>query len=87
MRTRIVRIVPAGLGWSLEIEGFAERPQRFSSLDAAIAAGWNRAKRESWELHIHRQDGMVRLRSSLADDPLSVKGSHATQEHPRPARR
>ncbi|MFS8981229.1 DUF2188 domain-containing protein [Cupriavidus necator] len=73
MRTRIVRVVPAEHCWALEIEGLAERPQRFSSLEAAIAAGWDRAKRENAELHIHRQDGTVRLRSGLADDPLGVK--------------
>ncbi|MFS8978277.1 DUF2188 domain-containing protein [Cupriavidus necator] len=73
MSTRIISVVPAEHGWALEIESLAEKPQRFSSLEAAIAAGWNRAKRENVELHIHRQDGTVRLRSGLADDPLGVK--------------
>ncbi|WP_374063779.1 MULTISPECIES: DUF2188 domain-containing protein [Cupriavidus] len=73
MRTRIVRVVPAENGWALEIEGPAERPHRFSSLEAAIAAGWHRAKHENAELHIHRQDGTVRLRSAIAEDSLGVK--------------
>lgn len=65
MRTRIIRVVPAELGWALEIEGAPEAPQRFSSLEAAIAAGWHRAKRENAELHIHRQDGTVHLRRAM----------------------
>ncbi|WP_349604779.1 DUF2188 domain-containing protein [Cupriavidus sp. DF5525] len=73
MRTRIVRIVPAYYGWALEIEGPTERLQIYSSLEAAIAAGWHRAKRENAELHIYRQDGTVRLRSGLAKDPLGVQ--------------
>ncbi|WP_354685497.1 DUF2188 domain-containing protein [Cupriavidus necator] len=74
MHTRIIRVLPAESGWALETEGLVERPQRFSSLEAAIAAGWDRAKREQCELHIHRQDGTVRLRSGFAEESASGHG-------------
>lgn len=73
MRTRIIRVVPAEPGWALEIEGAPETPQRFSSLEAAVAAGWHLAKRGNVELHIHRQDGTVHLRSAMHEDDFGGK--------------
>jgi len=52
MRTQIIRIVRADYGSALEIEGPTRRLQIYSSLEAAIAAGWRRAKRENAEPHI-----------------------------------
>ncbi|TDF65605.1 DUF2188 domain-containing protein [Cupriavidus sp. L7L] len=68
MPTRIIRVVPAVQGWALEIEGLAEKPLLYTSLEAAITAGWHRAKHDNAELHIHRQDGTVRLLTALAAD-------------------
>jgi len=33
-------------------------------MEAAIAAGWDVARRQNAELHIHRHDGNVQLRSA-----------------------
>lgn len=67
MQARIIRVMPAEYGWALEWQGHARRPQRFSTLEAAIAAGWALARRENAELHIHRHDGEVRLRMAAGD--------------------
>nr|WP_049796483.1 DUF2188 domain-containing protein [Cupriavidus necator] len=55
---------PAAVGWSLQKEGLRE-PLHFATLDAAIAAGWQYARRENGELEIRQQDGLIRLRSAV----------------------
>jgi hypothetical protein len=37
----------------------------FATLDAAIAAGWQYARRENGELEIRQQDCLIRLRSAI----------------------
>ncbi|MGO4307613.1 DUF2188 domain-containing protein [Cupriavidus sp. RAF12] len=66
MQARIIRVMPAELGWTLEWAS-SSRPQRFPTLEAAIAAGWALAKRENAELHIHRRDGEVHLRAAAGE--------------------
>lgn len=73
MQSRIVRVLPAEHGWALEFSGLDIKPQRFPTMEAAIAAGWSLAMRQNAELHIHRHDGDVRLRSACSD----------TQQEPR----
>lgn len=68
MEARIIRVKPAEYGWVLEIQGFNEKPHRFPTMEAAIAAGWALAMREGAELHIGRQDGEVHLRAASRDD-------------------
>lgn len=36
-------------------------------MEAAIAAGWDVARRHNAELHIHRHDGDVHLRGACCD--------------------
>lgn len=67
MQTRIVRVLPAELGWALDLASLNMAPQKFPTMEAAIAAGWSLATREKAELHIHRHDGNVVLRSSWRD--------------------
>ncbi|WP_455286840.1 DUF2188 domain-containing protein [Cupriavidus necator] len=67
MEARIIRIKPAEYGWILEIEGFKEQPQRFPTLEAAIAAGWALAARVDAEWYIRRQDREVHLRAASRD--------------------
>ncbi|WP_029047033.1 DUF2188 domain-containing protein [Cupriavidus sp. amp6] len=64
MQSRIIRVLPAELGWALEFTGLDIKPQRFPTMEAAIAAGWDVARRQNAELHIHRHDGNVHLRSA-----------------------
>ncbi|WP_427308884.1 DUF2188 domain-containing protein [Cupriavidus sp. H39] len=65
MQARIVRVLPAAYGWTLELVSLNMQPQRFPTMEAAIAAGWSLARREMAELHILRHDGEVRLRSAI----------------------
>ncbi|MBP0621212.1 DUF2188 domain-containing protein [Cupriavidus consociatus] len=67
MQSRIIRVLPAEHGWTLEFSGLDIRPQRFLTMEAAIAAGWDVARRHKAELHIHRHDGDVHLRSAFGD--------------------
>ncbi|MBF6988311.1 DUF2188 domain-containing protein [Cupriavidus sp. IK-TO18] len=67
MQSRIIRVLPAEHGWTLEFSGLDIKPQRFPTMEAAIAAGWNVARRHQAELHIHRLDGDVHLRSPFGD--------------------
>ncbi|WP_244222975.1 DUF2188 domain-containing protein [Cupriavidus lacunae] len=48
--------MPADVGWVLEIDGLVERPHKFPTLEAAIDAGWDRARRENIDLQIHDLD-------------------------------
>ena len=63
MNPRIIRVVPTEHGWALEFGGLDMKPQGFPTMEAAIAAGWGMARREHAELHIHRHDGNLRLRT------------------------
>ena len=67
MQSRIIRVLPAEYGWALQFGGLDIKPQRFTTMEAAIAAGWDMARREHAELHIHRQDGDVHLRRAWYD--------------------
>uniref|UniRef100_UPI003F499147 DUF2188 domain-containing protein n=1 Tax=Cupriavidus taiwanensis TaxID=164546 RepID=UPI003F499147 len=61
-----ISVVPAGHGWALDIDGTPEPRQLFPTLEAAISAGWARARRENIELNIHPLTGGVRLREETA---------------------
>jgi hypothetical protein len=50
-------------GWALEVDGTSEPRQFFPTLEAAISAGWARARLENIELHIQPLAGGVRLRA------------------------
>lgn len=63
MPGKSISVVPAEHGWALEIDGTSEPRQLFPTLEAAISAGWARARRESIELHIQSLAGGVRLRA------------------------
>lgn len=63
MPSRMVRVLPAVLGWSMQADGLPA-PLHFATLEAAIAAGWYYARKEQVELEICREDGTVRLRST-----------------------
>ncbi len=67
MPPRIIRILPAGHGWTLEFDGADMKAQRFPTMEAAIAAGWGVARQSNAELHIHRHDGNLRLRTACGD--------------------
>ena len=67
MQSRIIRVTPAEHGWALQFGGLDIKPQRFTTMEAAIAAGWDMARREHAELHIHRHDGDVHLRRAWYD--------------------
>ena len=67
MQSRIIRVLPAEDGWALEFGGLNIKAQRFPTMEAAIAAGWEVAMRENAELHIHRHDGDVHLRNACGD--------------------
>ncbi|MBB2916639.1 DUF2188 domain-containing protein [Cupriavidus alkaliphilus] len=58
-----ISVVPAEQGWALEIDGTSEPRELFRTLEAAISAGWARARSERVELHIQPLAGGVRLRA------------------------
>ena len=63
MRAKSIRIVSAEQSWALDIEGTSEPHQLFPTLEAAMRAGWSRARRENFELHIQALAGGVWLRA------------------------
>ncbi|MDQ0140078.1 DUF2188 domain-containing protein [Cupriavidus necator] len=63
MPAKSINVVPAEHGLALEIDGTSEPRQFFPTLEAAISAGWARARRENIELHMQRMAGGVRLRA------------------------
>jgi hypothetical protein len=67
MPSRIIRILPAEHGWTLEFGGSGMKAQRFPSMESAIAAGWGVARQDNAELHIHRHDGNVHLCTACGD--------------------
>ncbi|SOZ52560.1 conserved hypothetical protein [Cupriavidus taiwanensis] len=67
--------MPAEQGWALETDGTSEPRQLFPTLEAAISAGWTRARRESVELHIQPLAGEVCM-SSAANQARSVAEAH-----------
>lgn len=73
-----ISVRPAEHGWALDIEGASEPRQLFPTLEAAISAGWARARREHIELHVQPLAGGVRLReenAKPADFECDVKGA------------
>ena len=68
MQSRIIRVLPAESGWALDFGGLNMKTQRFSTMEAAIAAGWDVARRENAELHIQRHDGDVYLCNACGDE-------------------
>lgn len=67
MPARSISVVPTDRGWALDIDGSPEPRQMFPTLEAAISAGWARARRNNIELHIQPLAGGVRLRAEEAN--------------------
>ncbi|NOV27813.1 MULTISPECIES: DUF2188 domain-containing protein [Cupriavidus] len=61
-----ISVVRAEHGWALDIDGTPEPRQLFPTLEAAISAGWARARRENIELHVQPLTRGVRLREESA---------------------
>ncbi|KWR75037.1 DUF2188 domain-containing protein [Cupriavidus sp. IDO] len=68
MQSRIIRVLPAESGWALDFGGLNMKTQRFPTMEAAIAAGWDVARRENAELHIQRHDGDVHWCNACGDE-------------------
>ncbi|WP_318036411.1 DUF2188 domain-containing protein [Cupriavidus pinatubonensis] len=67
MEPSIMRVSPAAIRWTVLAPGINDAQCQFSTMEDAIAAGWALARQEDAELHIIRQDGVVRLWA--ASDP------------------
>lgn len=64
MSSGIVRVIPAGFGWSVQTASLLA-PISFATLEAAIASGWHYARIERSDLEIRKEDGTIRLRSAI----------------------
>lgn len=73
MPANSISVLPAEHQWALQIDGTPEPRQLFPTLEAAICAGWARARRENIELHIQPLAGSVRLRAESVN-PADVVG-------------
>lgn len=69
-----IHVVPREDGWALELEGSSGSFQIFTSQEAAVAAGTEKAKQDKVELLIHGRDGQIRERNSFGHDPRDIKG-------------
>ncbi|MBB2917839.1 MULTISPECIES: DUF2188 domain-containing protein [Cupriavidus] len=81
MTSRSIHVLPASTGdseyaseeqWALTIEGLESGPDdaalHFPTQEAAIAAGWMRAREDGVPLCIHGRDGLVRERKIYCRD-------------------
>ncbi|MCO4862720.1 DUF2188 domain-containing protein [Cupriavidus sp. WGlv3] len=81
MTSRSIHVLPATTGdseyasegeWALTIEGLESGPDdaalHFPTQEAAIAAGWMRAREDGVSLCIHGRDGLVRERKIYCRD-------------------
>ncbi len=67
MQSRIIRVRPEEQGWALESVDLNIAARRFLTMEAAIAAGWDVARRENAELHILRHNSDVHWRNACRD--------------------
>jgi hypothetical protein len=67
-----VHVVPSGEAWTLQVEG--EKRDSFSTQNEAITRGRQLAEDEQGELVIHGEDGEIREKDSLGNDPRNVPG-------------
>ena len=72
MPSKNVHIVPVGNAWAVELDGGTDRTV-YPSQMAAIAAGWERAKRGQVELLFHDRDGEIWARDTFDNDLPEVK--------------
>lgn len=72
MPSKNVHIVPVGNAWAVELDGGTDRTV-YPSQMAAIAAGWERAKRGQVELPFHDRDGEIWARDTFDNDLPDVK--------------
>ncbi len=79
MPAPIIRVFPAEQGWALEVGNLKAKAQIFPTMEAAIAAGWGLARQKNAELHIHRHDGNLRVRTSGCDKPPGQPGQQEPQ--------
>ncbi|MGH8790487.1 MAG: DUF2188 domain-containing protein [Cupriavidus necator] len=81
MTSRSIHVLPAATdnteyagdgGWALTIEGLEsagdDTALHFPTQEAAIAAGWMRAREDGLPLCIHGRDGLVRERKIYCRD-------------------
>ncbi|AQV97287.1 DUF2188 domain-containing protein [Cupriavidus necator] len=84
MTSRSIHVLPAATGdtdyaseggWALTIEGMEsgadDAALHFPTQEAAIAAGWMRAREDGVPLCIHGRDGLVRERKIYCRDSRS----------------
>ncbi|NUO86570.1 MAG: DUF2188 domain-containing protein [Cupriavidus sp.] len=72
MSKNSIHVLPASEGWVVEVEGGRDRTV-YPSQMAAIAAGWERAKREGVDLLLYGRDGEVWSRDTFDNEPPAVK--------------
>ncbi|MBF6989013.1 DUF2188 domain-containing protein [Cupriavidus sp. IK-TO18] len=73
MPCKNIHVVPTDDGWAVESEDGSSSQHRFTSLDHAIAAGTEKAKRAKVDLLIHGRDRQVLERSSFRNEPRDVQ--------------
>lgn len=71
-----ISIVPGGQVWALNIEGTSEPHQLYTTLEAAISAGWDRARRDNIKLHIQPLAAGERLRAEDTNPSDYVGSGH-----------
>ena len=72
MQKKIVHVVAADDGWAVEVEGRLDRTV-YPSQIAAIAAGWERAKRDQAALFLYDRNGEVWARDTFDNDSSSER--------------
>lgn len=88
MTSRSIHVLPAANGnsehagdgeWALTIEGLEHSTEgagdstlHFPTQEAAIAAGWTRAREDGLSLCIHGRDGQVRERKIYCRDTRGI---------------
>ncbi len=81
MRSGIVRVLPAGFAWTVQSSRL-RTPLYFATLEAAIEASWQHARKEHAGLEIRRQNGTIRLRSAAFEDIATATPGAAAPLHP-----
>ena len=73
MSRKNIHVVPTHDGWLVESEDGSSSQHRFTSLDHAISAGREKARREKVELLIHGRDRQLLERNSFSNEPRDVQ--------------
>ncbi|WP_454731576.1 MULTISPECIES: DUF2188 domain-containing protein [Cupriavidus] len=82
MQSKNVHIVPVGNAWAVELDGGTDRTV-YPSQMAAIAAGWERAKRGQVDLLFHDRDGEIWARDTFDNDLPDVKRPAIARRKPQ----